>query len=240
MNCDQPADSSQAHVMCPRRFSPLDTRTDVAAAARDDRHRLLWCNHAYALTIGSEPDTLKGSDIRSLFGAAFAEERAQLIAPTIETGSLVSYEQIVRGSRYLTRIFPLDTKAFGQRGYFVLAEPCTNASPLGDGHDLISTRFGDLGELDSLTRRELEVFRLLAEGLTGVEIAGILHRSPKTVEFHTARILHTLALRSRTELARMAAERGLLGFTREAWFRLAHGSAPKSRKASLSARNGAE
>ncbi|MBX3361203.1 MAG: hypothetical protein KF912_08035 [Phycisphaeraceae bacterium] len=237
---NQPADSPPSQVMCPSRFSPLDTRTDVVAAARDDRHRLLWCNNAYALTIGADPDTLKGSDIRSLFGAAFADERAELIAPTIESGSLVNYEQLVRGSRYLTRIFPLDTKAFGQRGYFVLAEPCTNASPLGDGHDLVSTLHGDLGELGSLTRRELEVFRLLAEGLTGVEIAGILHRSPKTVEFHTARILHTLSLRSRTELARMAAERGLLGFTREAWFRLAHGSAPKSRKAPLSARNGAE
>ncbi|MBX3316789.1 MAG: helix-turn-helix transcriptional regulator [Phycisphaeraceae bacterium] len=234
------AGSPPTQVMCPSRFSPLDTRTDVVAAARDDHHRLLWCNKAYAITIGAEPESLKGSDIRSLFGTAFADERAELIAPTIETGTVVNYEQLVRGSRYLTRIFPLDTKAFGQRGYFVLAEPCTNASPLGEGHDLLSTLHGDLGELGSLTRRELEVFRLLAEGLTGVEIAGILHRSPKTVEFHTARILHTLSLRSRTELARMAAERGLLGFTREAWFRLAHGCAPKPRKAPLSTRNGAE
>ncbi len=221
--------------MSPSRFAPLDTRADVAAAARDNSHRLLWCNEAYAKTVGSSLEELRGSDLRSLFGAAFADERAEFIAPTLERDAIVSYDQVLRGSRFLTRIFPLDSGEFGARGYFVLAEPCSTISPINGGQPLRSAKHGDLGPLAALTRRELEIFRLLAEGLTGAEIAAELHRSHKTIEFHTARILHTLSLRSRTELARMAAERGLMGFSREAWFGLAQGRAPASRRVATKA-----
>lgn len=217
-------------LMSPSRYAPFDTRADVAVAARDDKHRLLWCNTSYATTLGADPEKLKGSNLHSLFSAAFADEREGLIAPAIERQDTVTYDQVVRGSRYLTRIYPLDPAEFGTRGYFVLAEPCATAAPLHNGHKLTSARHGDLGDLAALTRRELEIFRLLAEGLTGAEIAATLHRSPKTVEFHTARILHTLTLRNRTELARVAAERGLLGFTREAWFQVAQGRVSNSRR----------
>lgn len=217
-------------LMSPSRYAPFDTRADVAVAARDDRHRLLWCNTAYCTTVGSDLQTLKGSNLHSLFGAAFADERESLIAPAIERHLMVTFDQVVRGSRYLTRIYPLDPVEFSTRGYFVLAEPCTTARPMRNGDVLTTARHGDLGDLGALTRRELEIFRLLAEGLTGAEIAATLHRSPKTVEFHTARILHALSLRNRTELARMAAERGLLGFTREAWFQVAQGRAASAKR----------
>lgn len=229
---DREGFSQVATLMSPSRYAPFDTRADVAVAARDDKHRLLWCNSAYAATVGSDLERLKGSNLQSLFGIAFADERAGLIAPAIERQAMVTYDQIVRGSRYLTRIYPLDPTAFGTTGYFVLAEPCSTAKPLLNGNTLTSARHGDLGDLAALTRRELEIFRLLAEGLTGAEIATTLHRSPKTVEFHTARILHALSLRNRTELARLAAERGLLGFTREAWFQVAQGRAAGSRRTS--------
>ncbi len=218
--------------MSPSRFAPFDTRSDVAAAARDESHRLLWCNETYASTVGASVDSLKGSDLRSLFGNLFADERAELIAPAIEREALVSYDQVVRGSRFLTRIFPLDSAEFSVRGYFVLAEPCSTSNPMRGGQTLRSAKHADLGELAALTRRELEIFRLLAEGLTGAEIASELHRSHKTIEFHTARILHALSLRSRTELARMAAERGLMGFSREAWNDVAQGRVPAARRAS--------
>lgn len=227
---DREGVSPVAVLMSPSRYAPFDTRSDVVAAARDDKHRLLWCNASYASTIGADPERLKGSNLHSIFSTAFADEREGLIAPAIESQHTVTYDQVVRGSRFLTRIYPLDPGEFGTRGYFVLAEPCATASPLHNGHKLTSARHGDLGDLAALTRRELEIFRLLAEGLTGAEIAATLHRSPKTVEFHTARILHALTLRNRTELARMAAERGLLGFTREAWFQIAQGRMSGSRR----------
>ena len=55
-----------------------------------------------------------------------------------------------------------------------------------------------------LTRREMEVLRLLAEGLTNGDIALRLYISPKTVEHHVARIYRKLDVRTRSEAAAYA------------------------------------
>jgi DNA-binding NarL/FixJ family response regulator len=64
-----------------------------------------------------------------------------------------------------------------------------------------------------LTRREVEVVRLVAAGRTNREIARELFLSPRTVEMHVARILTKLDCRSRTDAAPRAAELGLLATT---------------------------
>ncbi|HWQ24214.1 MAG TPA: response regulator transcription factor, partial [Gaiellaceae bacterium] len=55
-----------------------------------------------------------------------------------------------------------------------------------------------------LSRRETEVLRLLAEGLSNRELAGRLFISPKTAEHHVSRILGKLGLRTRAEAAAWA------------------------------------
>ncbi|MCR4394081.1 MAG: response regulator transcription factor, partial [Dehalococcoidales bacterium] len=53
---------------------------------------------------------------------------------------------------------------------------------------------------DSLTPREREILKLIAEGHTGKEIASKLFISMKTVMGHRAKIMEKLGLRNRTEL----------------------------------------
>jgi len=62
----------------------------------------------------------------------------------------------------------------------------------------------------SLTAREQEVLRLLAEGLPSRNIAEKLFISPKTVENHRANIMNKLDLHSTIELVRYAAKLGLI------------------------------
>jgi DNA-binding NarL/FixJ family response regulator len=56
-----------------------------------------------------------------------------------------------------------------------------------------------------LTRREQEVLRLVAAGLTNREIAERLFITPKTASNHVSHILTKLGARTRTEAAALAA-----------------------------------
>ena len=60
-----------------------------------------------------------------------------------------------------------------------------------------------------LSRRELEVMRLVSVGRTNREIARELFLSPRTVDMHVRNILAKLSCRTRTEAASRAAELGL-------------------------------
>jgi DNA-binding CsgD family transcriptional regulator len=61
-----------------------------------------------------------------------------------------------------------------------------------------------------LSRREVEIARLVASGKTSREIAGNLSLSPRTVEMHVHNVLVKLDCRSRVDIARRAGELGLL------------------------------
>lgn len=65
-------------------------------------------------------------------------------------------------------------------------------------------------EASPLTKRELEVVRLMAAGMTNGEIAEQLVLSDHTVHRHVANILRKLDARSRAAAATMAAQLGLL------------------------------
>lgn len=108
---------------------------------------------------------------------------------------LTNAYRIVRnlGARPMAERIAADLESLGEK-----IEEGRHPEPTG-----VKTRGG-------LTRRQVEIARLLALGLTNKEIAGRLYLSARTVDMHVSNILDRLDCRSRTEAVRKANELGLL------------------------------
>jgi DNA-binding NarL/FixJ family response regulator len=68
---------------------------------------------------------------------------------------------------------------------------------------------GDL--FSELTAREIEILQLLSQGLTNREIGEQMFITEKTVKHYMTSIMEKLHVRSRTEAALIAMQRGLSG-----------------------------
>lgn len=64
--------------------------------------------------------------------------------------------------------------------------------------------------LAGLTRREVEILRLVAEGLSNGELAKMLWVTEQTVKFHLSNVYRKLNVSNRTEASRWAQVNGLL------------------------------
>jgi DNA-binding NarL/FixJ family response regulator len=65
---------------------------------------------------------------------------------------------------------------------------------------------------NSLSLREQEIFKNLAEGISIKEIADKLFISPKTVESHKYNVMEKLRAKSITELIKIAIKKNLIKF----------------------------
>lgn len=63
--------------------------------------------------------------------------------------------------------------------------------------------------LDSLSQRERAILQLLVEGKSGIEIARLLHVSPKTVDTYRSRMMQKLGIGDLPGLVKFALQHGL-------------------------------
>jgi DNA-binding CsgD family transcriptional regulator/tetratricopeptide (TPR) repeat protein len=97
------------------------------------------------------------------------------------------------GARPAAAVVARRLRALGEQGVRRGPRPATAANPAG------------------LTRREAEVLRLLAAGLSNAEIAARLVLSGRTVDHHVSAILRKLGARTRGQASEQAARLGLPG-----------------------------
>lgn len=98
------------------------------------------------------------------------------------------------------------------RGRMFLDLPVEDAAAGGQtgGPYLVGREVQPCVPLRSLSRREREVLRRIAQGFTNLQVAEELSLSVKSIETYRARVLDKLGLRTRAELVRFAVGAGLL------------------------------
>lgn len=92
----------------------------------------------------------------------------------------------------------------------VVAAGGTALSTEAQGALLTGLKSRDGGAHSSLTRRELEMLELLADGLSNADIAGRLYVSPETVKAHLRNLFGKLGVSDRTAAVAAALRRGLI------------------------------
>jgi two-component system response regulator NreC len=70
---------------------------------------------------------------------------------------------------------------------------------------------GEEASYDTLSDREREILKLIAEGKTNREMADLLFLSVKTVQAHRANLMRKLGMHDRTELVKYAIRKGIIG-----------------------------
>jgi DNA-binding CsgD family transcriptional regulator len=147
-----------------------------------------WIAAPFRLRIGG--DWRAAADAWSDRGCPYERARALFAGDeTAQRQALIIFAQL--GAAPASAIAARRLRQHGARGIPRGPRSSTRANPAG------------------LTRRELEVLRLVAEGLHNPEIAARLFLSPKTVEHHVSAILAKLGVASRLDAARAAERLGI-------------------------------
>lgn len=148
-----------------------------------------------------------------------AARRIQQETPKVRTLFLSAYSNDhyihealkVKAKGYVTKSEPIETVLEAIRrvasGRVFFSDAVADriiAGPDGVGLSPASTR------VSSLTAREIEVLRYLAQGLSKKQIADLLQRSLKTIEGHVQNLMSKLDIHDRVELTRYAIREGLV------------------------------
>ncbi len=134
------------------------------------------------------------------FARDLRDERLGFIQRSITERRPLLVRYLARGVRMETAIHPIEGLIEGWPSVLLISRE--GVSETGD-LEVVESDYVDLGRLDVLTNRELEVLALLGKGMQIGEIGQALYRSPKTVEKHRAAISRKLGVASRAELARL-------------------------------------
>ena len=189
------------------------SRTDEAAAhlgelqvAADRFRRYGALGEVWPLDLAAQLDRFHGRDARSAGRAALEGwERIGHVPDVATTHLSLAEQEAVHGDREAARRHLAAGRAIAED---LAARPMlARADALAEGYALTSReRRTD----DVLTEREVEVLRLVAEGMTNGQIGATLFVSPKTASVHVSHILAKLGAANRTEAAATARRHGLL------------------------------
>lgn len=210
-------------------FAAIGADPMIGVAILGEDGHVFWANPQMAKLFFGEGkashDTI-GRNLSDMYPKPWVDERLKVMKHAADKNKPVQLRSIWEGRQQYSWIHPLEAEAEETmdadekhggpmpRRFLVItkrvsgegkAEELTHA----DGFDKVDSEVIELGALDVLTSRELEVLALLGQGLAAAEIAKLLHRSVKTINTHRENIGRKLKIDDRVKLANVAQRAGL-------------------------------
>src|SRR5690606_9660540 len=154
-----------------------------------------------------KPAAATGRRLEELAPAEVAAQTLERGERCVKEGRSFSSRIVWRGRQIINSYHPLHGgDEEGEADRFLII---SRHEAGGEAATDFTSDFVDLGELAVLTPRELEVLALIGQGLRIADIAGILHRSERTIEKHRESIGRKLNQTDRVQLALIATRAGL-------------------------------
>lgn len=173
----------------------------------DNEGRFVSANPDAEARLGRSPI---GSTLAEVFEPAHAAEMQAFVNHVLTSRESCVTEGMLAGVWTRMSFCPLAPAPDGRALVAIICTaPCDLSKQCAERGPYFRWRHDDFGPLAALTERELEVLRLIGRGLSSAEIAKLMHRSTKTVEWHRASLGVKLKADSRIELARIAIGSGL-------------------------------
>lgn len=185
----------------------------VGVGIMDSRGGLLFVNETSQLLFSNCSGVdYRNKTIYDFHPPEFCEERIAMISRVLAENRPLSIRHIYSGRAIESTVWPIgdDLPPFDR--VIVVSQNKPNGSLAAGATsqiETVSTQYIDLGPLEVLSRRELEVLVLLGHGLRIPEAAETLHRSPNTIQRHKESISRKLALHGQAALVHVVASMGL-------------------------------
>ncbi|MEM1330775.1 MAG: LuxR C-terminal-related transcriptional regulator [Planctomycetota bacterium] len=156
------------------------------------------------ILLGCRPSQVEGAAIADVVPEPVVNRVREMLELVQRTGQPAIGRGVWGGQRYRTIYMPTEN------GMTCLTRPAPTNLPVDDaGEESMDSGFVELGELDRLSPRELEVLALLGEGLRIKDIAERIGRSYKTASSFRDSLGRKLGIADRCELVSLARSRGL-------------------------------
>lgn len=151
-----------------------------------------------------------GKNIRDFHNEKFVQERLKMVREVAHSGKPVVVEHIYLGRCIQSTIWPIeDSEPPRDRVLVISRQVRGDRDKVKDTFKKVESDYIELGHLNVLSPRELEVLVLLGHGQSVPVVAKMLHRSQKTIEKHREAIGRKLAVHSQAEIVRIVWDAGL-------------------------------
>ncbi len=175
--------------------------------------RILAGNTLAADALGLAPAALPGATYAQNLPPHVQAERLGYLREAYDTARPVVVDGMLQGVMHRTIFRTVREIPRLPESVLAIERPIIWPTPTPPGALVHRAGNDDAGVLIKLTRREREVLRLIGQGLATADIAKILHRSVKTIEWHRVSLGNKLGITNRVQLARIAIRSGLTTLT---------------------------